>query len=452
VALNQKVLLVSFGASDKKHNERLAKLLSQSFMIENFAFTDLIPGDAKEKRYRVVLSALANLASVPTIGFMVALHQVLGFSYQKRKGHNYLPESIQNYFDDHKNLMTLILHLNRTLRKQKVRVIRANQVINLAVMENVDCVLLPEDSNFYSSGIIIEGLQKLAIKVGVVDFTIGKEAEFESARTALVPDRNYLPHLLFAKIFLKSSVRHRWIKSKEFINVFPGSLETTSHNSLTPAFTSGLADFYLSSDKTELKYLERQANIKAQVCLIEPIEVTLSKLNAASTAEKNVFGLFLPPNQLTDPEVVSRISGTWGNEYETIIMKVIEDVQKNCNNTESLVVFPHPRTYLSEPILINKISAKFEVSNDFAEYLGVMRSALIFSSSVFSALLAANIKVFNLDLYNYGYKDVFPFDNHNFVTINEIKDIKNFSHCSEYSQSQPNAIGKPVFKFLEEFL
>jgi hypothetical protein len=107
---------------------------------------------------------------------------------------------------------------------------------------------------------------------------------------------------------------------------------------------------------------------------------------------------------------------------------------------------------LSEPILINKISAKFEVSNDFAEYLGVMRSALIFSSSVFSALLAANIKVFNLDLYNYGYKDVFPFDNHNFVTINEIKDIKNFSHCSEYSQSQPNAIGKPVFKFLEEFL
>jgi hypothetical protein len=247
-------------------------------------------------------------------------------------------------------------------------------------------------------------------------------------------------------------VRNRWIKSKEFLNVFPGSLETTSHNSLTPAFISGLADFYLSPDKAELKYLERQANIKAQVCLIEPIEVTLSKLNATSTAEKNVLGLFLPPNQLTDPEVVSRISGTWGNEYETIIMKILEDVQKNCHNTENLVVFPHPRTYLSEPILINKISAKFKVSDDFAEYLGVMRSAIIFSSAVFSALLAANIKVFNLDLYNYGYTEVFPVDNRNFVTISEIKDINNYSRHPEDSQPQSKTVGEPVFKFLEEFL
>lgn len=452
MALNKRILLVSFGNSDKKQNERLTKLLSPSFTIHNFTFTDSTSNHAKEIRYRVVLSNLAHLTSVPAIGFMVVLHRVLGLASHKGEGCKYLSESIQRYFDDYKNLMTSILHLNRTLRIQKVRVNSANQVLEIAVREKVDCVVISEDSNFYSSGVMIIGLHRLGIKVGVVDYAIGKEEEFELNRNTLVPDRDFLPHLIFAKIFLTPSVRIRWIKTKEFINIFPGSLETTSHNLLTAAFVSGLADFYLSSDRAELSYLERHANNNAQFCLIEPIEVSLSKLSASSKAEKNVLGLFLPPNQLTDSAVVSRISDTWGNVYETIIMKVLEDVQNNCLHDENLVVFPHPRTYLSEPILINSISAKFNVSNDFAEYLGVMRSAVIFSSSVFSALLAANIKVFNLDLYNFDYKGVFPVDNQNFATINEINDIKNFSHHYEYSQTQYSTVAKPVLKFLEEFL
>jgi len=452
MAMNQKLLLVSFEASHRKHNQRLEKLLCRSFIIEQFSFTHSTSEQIKKTSNRVQFSRLVHLLSVPTIGFVVGLHEVLAFFLLKPKRDNFLSESIQDYFDGSRKMITLILHLNRTLRQQKIRVLRSNQVISLAAEGKVDCVLLPEDNNFYASGILIIGLQKHGIRVGVIDFTIGKEAEFKVTRRQLVPDGNFLPHLIFAKLFLKSSTRERWIKTREFINIFPGSLETISHNSLTPAFESGLADFYLSSDVSELAYLKRLASIKAQVQLIEPIEVTLSKVDARSTKERDLFGLFLPPNQLSDPSVVSRIGDTWGNDYETIIFKILEDVQSSCLNPENLIIFPHPRAYLSNPDLMQKISRVFRVSDDFADYLGVMRNAIIFSSAVFSALLAANVKVFNLDLFDYGYTGVFPVDNPNFVTINEIKEIRNLSHCPECSRPQSSVPDRSALRFLEEFL
>ncbi len=449
MALSTSILLVSFGSSDRKHTQRLEKLLCHSFDIKNCAFTDSTSAPVKEKRYRVVLSRLAHLLSVPAIGLIVWLHRVLRFFYFKRNDQNFLSDSIQNYFDNERSLISLTLHLNRTLRQQKVRVIRANQVINAAMEEKVDCVLLPEDSHFYSSGIIITRLQELGIKVGIVDFTIGKEEEFKTARNLLVPDRDFLPHLIFAKLLLNSSARTRWIKTKEFINCFPGSLETASHNSFTPAFSSGLADFYLTSDEKEFVYLKSLASTKALVCLIEPIEVSLSRINTRSTTERNVFGLFLPPNQLTDPAVMSRISSVWGDDYENIILKILDDVQSICLSTENIVVFPHPRTYLSNPLLIDKISAKHTVSDDFADYLANMRLALVFSSSVFSALLAANIKVFNLDLYNYDYAGVFPVSNRNFVSVKEIREILDHSREPEPSTVKSSVLKSSVTEFLE---
>lgn len=452
MALKQTVLLVSFGPSHRKHNERLAKLLGHSFLIEHFVFTDSNFKHSKRPRFRLALSIFLHLISAPAIGFMITLHKVLSLSFLKKGGHNFLAEAIESYFNGNRTIITLTLHLNKTLRQQKFHVLRSDQVVHLAQQNKVVCVLLPEDSHFYSCGLIIDRLQKLDIKVGVVDYTIGKEAEFEQSSNQLVPERDFLPHSIFAKFFLQPTMRNRWIHTKKYINCFPGSLETSSHESLNSSYLSGLADFYLSSDEAELKYLKRLASVKAQVCLIEPIEVSLSKANTISPAERNTVGLFLPPNQFSDPAVASRVLPSFGDEYEMMIMKILEEVEKYRDETENLVVFPHPRTYLTEPTLIDKISTKFSVSNDFAENLSSMRYAVIFSSAVFSALLNANIKVFNLDIYNYGYIGVFPIENLNFIQIYDLKEINNHSHDSEYSLPKSSVPKTTVTEFLESYL
>jgi hypothetical protein len=451
MALNKSVLLVSFGTSDRKHNQRLENLLGDSFIIEHLVFTD--PSEhTKEVRYRVKLSTFAHLISTPAIGFMIMLYRVFRRPFMKRKAQNYLAEAIQSYFEGHKSIMSLTLHLNRTLRRQKIRVLRSNQVVNAAERSKVVCVILAEDSNFYSSGLIIDRLQKIGTKVGVVDYTIGKKAEFEQSRILLVPDSDFLPYAIFARLFLQPSMRDRWIQTKQYIDSFPGSLETSTHESLTPSFGSGLADFYLSSDEAELKYLQSLANANAQVCLIEPIEVSLSKANSKSPSERNVFGLFLPPNQFSDPAVASRVLSFYGNEYETMIMTILEEVEKYRDEIEKLVIFPHPRTYQSEPTLISRISEKFTVSNDFAEFLSTMRCAVIFSSAVFSALLHANIKVFNLDIYNYCYVGVFPLENLNFIQINNLKEIKKYAHDAQYTSPESLVPKTTVIGFLESYL
>jgi hypothetical protein len=117
-----------------------------------------------------------------------------------------------------------------------------------------------------------------------------------------------------------------------------------------------------------------------------------------------------------------------------------------------LVVFPHPRIYLSDPILLNSISKEFKVSDDFSDYLGTLRRALIFSSAVFSALMAANVKVFNLDLYNYSYEGVFPVGSTEFIEINEIEDVVNFPDDSKLQPPKLNRQVITVNEFLESYL
>ena len=451
MALKEGILIVSFGPSDKKHNERLQRLLRDRFRIEHFSFLDFQVQHGKEYKSRVVLSRFINLLSVPMIGILVASQILLSRIGLRKNEACLLAESVQQYFDDNHDLSSIILHLNRTLRKQKVQIKRARQVISSALAYDVDCVLLPEDSNYYASGIIIDGLRKLGVKVGVVDFTVGKKVEFELSRNYLVPDRNSRLYSIFAKVMLDSEARNHWIQTKEFIDCFPGSLESTSLQSLGPRFGSGLADFYLSSDESELNYLKDMAGHDAQFCLIEPVELTLAKMDPSFGMQRNVFGIFLPPNQLTDANVRMRMSSSLSQHYDQLILKLLDEIQVLCEFGEELVVFPHPRTFLSEPDLVKAISADFKISKDFADYLGRMRCALIFSSAVFSPLLAANIKVFNFDLYNYGYAGVFPVGNNDFVEIAKISEIRDYSRSPKPVFIDSDSQKRNIVGFLETY-
>lgn len=451
MALDRKILLVTFAVSQKSHNDRLEKLLRDTFTVEHFSFLSTSAEHGKEFKSKVALSRLLHLLSVPALGVLITF-QILIFRIVFRdKERNFVAESIQCYFDGNKNLTTMVLHLNRTLRQQKIRVLRAQQLILSATELGIDLVLFPEDSNYYASGIMITGLHKQGVKVGVVDYTIGKEAEFEVSKDAIVPNRNSLAYAKFARLFLDSTTRKRWFETKEFVDCFPGSLETISHTLVTPSYLSGLADFYLTSDNAELAYLRRIARKKAQVLQIEPIELTLAKQNPKFSLGRTIFGIFLPPNQLTDPNVVSRMSSSYSKKYKDMILEILEESSKICDVDENLVIFPHPRTYSSEHELITELSNKYQVSDDFVEFLSRMRCALIFSSAVFSALLAANIRVFNVDIYNYGYEGVFPKDESNFIEIKKIDDINIWSHFPTDPSNKNNIEKGNVKNFLETY-
>lgn len=439
MALEKKILLVTFGPSQQNHNGRLEKILRDTFTVEHFSFLETTAGHGKEFKSRVLISKILHLLSVPLLGALIAFQIFLFRIVLGDKKRDLLTEAFQRYFDDRKDFTTLVLHLNKTLRQQKIQVKRARRLIQSAATGAIDCVLLPEDSNYYASGIMITGLHEQGIKVGVVDYTIGKKAEFEISKNALVPDRNFLPYARFARLFLDSAAQKRWLRTKEFVNCFPGSLETNSYRLLTPSFLSGLADFYLSPDNSELGYLKEIANEKAEVFQIEPIELTLAKQDPSFGTGRNVFGVFLPPNQFTDPDVTARMSSPYSRKYEEMIAEILVEASEICDASEVFVVFPHPRTYSSERRLIDEISKQYNISNDYVDFLNTMKYALIFSSAVFSALIAANIKVFNLDIYSYEYSGVFPIENPHFIEITKINEIRNFGHAPghEFQESHP---------------
>ena len=452
MALNKRILIVSFGSSDTKHNERLKKLLSDQYAIGEFSFLTFEAKYGKEYKLRVFLSSLIHLLSVPLIAILIAFQKLSLSVFTRKSSATLLAQSIQGYFDDNHGFTSLVLHLNRTLRQQKVQVHKARQVINAALVHKADCVLLSEDSNFYSSGIMIGGLQEIAVMVGVIDYTIGKKAEFELSRDSLVPERNSRIYAYFAKIMLDSETRNRWLETKEFINCFPGSLETDSLKSLGPGFGSGKADFYLTSDASELDYLRDLASNKEMVCLVEPIELTLAKLDPNFGAQRRIFGIFLPPNQLTDPNVRMRMDSSRSQSYEGLVLKLLDEVRSVREDDEVLMVFPHPRTFRSDPELIESISSHFNVADDYAAYLGEMRCALIFSSAVFSALLEAGIKVFNFDVYRYAYSGVFPVEAPNFIEITEIEDIRKYTHSSEKAVIKTHSEKTSILVFLHRYL
>jgi len=450
--MKERILIVSFDISHINHNNRLTRLLQESFIVEHFSLLEPNPSTSKVSFLRKFLSKAINTVSSPTIGVLVLYQQTIGRIFFRNLSTNLLAKVIQDYFDDSRNFTSKVLNMNRTLRRQKSCVLLSNRVIESAKRFNAYCVLFPEDNNFYGTGIMMNGLHSIGVKAGVIDFTIGKESEFELSKELLVPDKSSRPYATFAKLFLDSEVRTRWIQTKNFINCFPGSLETTPYSCLNPNFESGLADFYLTSDETEFTYLKRIASQDSLVLVIEPIEVSLSRINRRNNTKRNVFGLFLPPNQLSDSKVRARMLPNYPRDYEELILGVLDRVRGVCKESEDLVVFPHPRIYLSDPILLNSISKEFKVSDDFSDYLGTLRRALIFSSAVFSALMAANVKVFNLDLYNYSYEGVFPVGSTEFIEINEIEDVVNFPDDSKLQHPKLNRQVITVNEFLESYL
>jgi hypothetical protein len=358
---------------------------------------------------------------------------------------------IEDYFVGIDNLPSRILGLNRTLRQQKGRVEMAASVRVLVDQREIDCVLMPEDNNYYASGMIIEGLHSIGTRVGVIDFTSGKESEFLQSRELIVPDMSLSSYAMFAKFFLVPPVAGRWATTREFINSFPGSLESPSHRILGPGFESGLADFYLTHTQNEFKYLEAKLSPDSTLILSESIEITLSR-RLSEDKPRNIFGVFLPPNQLSDPKVLARLQGGNLQTYTEIIQMILEQSRKVCPAAYDLVLFPHPRMYFSEPDLIDKLSREFHLEDDFSTLLGQMRFALIFSSAVYSPLLAAGITVFNLDIFGYNYVDVFPEDHDNFIQISAVTEIASFLICLPPLQVISDPVRITVSEFLKLYL
>lgn len=424
------ILLLSFSPSHEVYNNRLARLLQDSFEIHQHSFHNSIVKQNRITIARVLVSGILHSSSLFFIALLIRVSQVLTWKFGRENASQILVKSIENYFAGSKKIQSKILNLNRTLRQQKFRIDLALRCAQLAKEFSATCVLLPEDSNYYGSGLMIPLFHKAGVKVGVTEFTTGKESEFEQSSFSIVPDSNSHSYEKFATTFLIGTTASRWLKTRRFINVFPGSLETNSHAFITPSFESGMADFYLTPYESDLGYLRKMANPKSVIRLVESVELTLASGRLIQPINRKIFGLFLPPNQLTDPYVFERLSKLSSDSYEDIILNIINKVNSVCLDFGELVIFPHPRMYESSSNLIDQLSKDFQVSRDFADNLGEIRYALIFSSSVFSALLAAGVHVFNFDLYQYNYRGVFPEGRSDFIEIQELDDLYQLLHLS----------------------
>lgn len=451
MAITQRILLVSFDPSHQKHNERLAKLLQSSFLVTHL---DLVshPRDAVSvSGIRATSIKIANYFSVGLISLIVLVLQLIDLNFGRRHSTYILSRLIENFFSGGKGVTTLILRLNQTLRIQKYRVDLSKQVLSAATVSQSICVLLPEDNNYYATGMIIPILQEKNIDVGVVEYTSGKKAEFEKSQGFFNSDMKALKYSIFSKLFLTSSALIRWKDSKECMNYFPGSLETSSHALLNANVQSGLADFYLSTSKVDLSYLAEIVGPKTLLTLIKPIEVsyTVKRQNKPS---RTIFAVFLPPDQTTDQVVKARLLKNNTLTYSHLINKIVTESLQVLEVSDEIVFFPHPRIFHSDSSLIEEISRNFRVEPDFASVLGDIRYALIFSSAVFAALLAANVRVFNLDIYGYNYEGVFPKDNENFVGISAVRDISQFSRDFSFQSVNLSSDLISATEFLESRL
>lgn len=452
MAIRKRLLLLSFDPSHSRHNDRLNRLLESSFTVENQSFVSQKSNVQALRKNRGFLSLFANFVSLPLIAFLILSTQLTTVKFGRVHSTRLLLKMIDDFFLDRDKLPSRVLKLNRTLRQQKRQVERAMSVLHLAEKFAVDCVLLPEDNNYYASGMIIEGLHSMGKRVGVIDFTSGKESEFLQSRDSITPDMNLSSYEKFAKLFLVPPVAIRWAATRRFINSFPGSLETQSHRTLSPSFESGLADFYLTHTKNEFEYLKKKLSPNSNVTLVEPIEVTLAR-RLHPEKQRNIFGVFLPPNQLSDPKVLARISIANLGTYSEIIQMILEQAREVCPVDYELVLFPHPRMYFSESELLEKLSrGNFHMEDDFSTWLGQIRIALIFSSAVYAPLLATGVRVFNLDLFGYDYVNVFPEDHDDFTQISRIDEIREFSDNPLPQQPDPNSVQITVSEFLESHL
>lgn len=425
MAITQRILLVSFSPSHQKHNDRLAKLLQSSFLVSHL---DLVgqPRDAVSVSWsRTTSNKIANYFSVGLISTLVLVLQLINFNFGRRHSTHILSRLIEVFFSGGRGVATQILRLNQTLRIQKYRVDLSKQVLTAAGVSRSTCVLLPEDNNYYATGLIIPLLREKNIDVGVVEFTSGKMAEFEESREFFNTDMKTLKYSIFSKMFLSSSALLRWQECREFMNYFPGSLETISHSFLNSNVQSGLANFYLSTSESDLANLAGIVGPTTSLTLIKPIEVSFT-IKSQNKSSRTIFAVFLPPDQTNDQVVQARLLKKNTVSYSHLINKIVTESVQVRDLADEIVFFPHPRIYHADSSLIDEISRDFRVEPDFANLLGNIRYALIFSSAVFAALLAANVRVFNLDVYGYNYEGVFPIDYEDFIEISSVREISQF--------------------------
>ena len=446
--MSPQVLLLSYCPGHATHNARVEQLLTGTFQVEHLILYDSDTPISSKPRIRFFLSWAANIASVPLIAVLVRVSQLRKRRFGRTEANRELLGRIEDYLSASGSSFSLILGFNRTLRNQKRQLEQVEGILRLAKDISVSLLILPEDNNFYASGLLIQSAQKRGIKVVIVDYTAGKESEFKESADTMLLDMTLGSYEKFALNFLANSALQRWQESRKYLNVFPGSNDTSSHSSLRPSFTSGMADFYLTSHINELDYLKRKANPNAIVDLIQPVELSLYRTKSDFPASRNVFGLFLPPNQLTNTRVQQRVSKNTNASYEELIFEIVEQASTVCEPHEELVIFPHPRMYIDHKDLLARLPREITVSADFTEYLGVMKFALIFSSAVFTPLLSAGVRVFNLDIYQYNYVGVFPDSDKEFIQIPVIQSIQNHNKSSG-SQTKDKQISRVT---LNEFL
>jgi hypothetical protein len=451
LAITQRILLVSFAPSHRKHNDRLTKLLQSSFLITHL---DLVsePGNAVSVSWlRTTSIKFANYFSLGLISMIIVVLQLINLKFGRRHSTDILSRLIEIFFSGKKGVTTQILRLNQTLRIQKYRYDLSKQVLTSAVVSQSTCVLFPEDNNYYATGLIFPLLHEKNIDVGVVEFTTGKKAEFEGSQKFFSSDMKTLKYSIFSKMFLSSSALLRWRECSEYMNYFPGSLETSSHSFLNSSVQSGLANFYLSTSKVDLEYLAEIVDPKTLLTLIKPIEVS-STIKRQNNSSRTIFAVFLPPNQTTDQIVKARLLKKNTVSYTQLINEIVTESVQIRDVADEIVFFPHPRIYLSDSSLIEELSRNFRVEPDFDSLLGEIRYALIFSSAVFASLLAANIRVFNLDVYGYNYEGVFPKDNEDFVEISSVADISQFTRDFSYQSLDLSSDLISATEFLESRL
>lgn len=450
--MKKRILLVSYSPSHVRHNSRVEKVLEKSFAISHHSF--VINGSTKKPflPFRQSMSNIANYLSTFFISLLVIAPRGIPSKFRKPESNQRLLSFIEDYFQGSRTFVSKILNSNRTLRRQIYQINISKSVANLAREVGAICILLPEDNNYYASGMTINFAKKAGLKIGILNFSTGMETEFIESRHFLVPDMKLNRYDLFSRLFLTSTTVSHWSIMRKFINSFPGSLETTQFRNLGPSFSSGDADFYLTSHVSEIRHLKEIASSSAVIELIEPTEVSLLKNQSKLQENRETFGVFLPPNQLGDPKVRKRVSKSLPKSYKDIILQIIDAAKSARLETEDFVIFPHPRMYESEPEVLALLAKDYKLADDFALFLGTMKCALIFSSAVFTSLLASDVRIFNFDLYQYGYDQVFPTDNPNFITITDLEELKQIPHSISYKPQEELASRSTVSQFLELYL
>lgn len=426
------VLLVAFAPSHEKHNSRVSKALREHFEVKFISFSQSgIP--VRVRKSRIYLSRTASSLSLM---YIMARVQGVYLLRKRRKREDLefiLVDLLNNFLCGDTSFTSKLMSLNSRLRVHRLHVQRANLILSEAKSISASAVIFPEDSNFYGSYPQFKQLHDAYIPVIVYQYTVGTEQEYAIIE-GQKRNNTHFPYNLFSRLNLNVESHAVWLEANSLFKSFPGIFRTRHFGITASKYASGLANLYVSSSPAELDFLKRisSGNSKYEIC--EPLELTLAlKEYNSNNQHDKYFALFLPPDQMTDPVIRARMKEKSIHTYEILVKKIISDTMRAIDGKYRVIIFPHPRTQISHPVLINNISEEFFVSNDFSQYLLQINFALIFGSAVFVPLRNANVRVFNNDIFQYEYASVFPEHDTEFINIKSIDQIKNYLLINEVS-------------------